>query len=189
MHQTKRSIIVEGWRFIAHSYAITNQWQLLALLKRGDIAIKIRDMPFYGVQLDATSSVFDPIATHQLHSIQQATADECADLTLRWYAPYDFSPSNSPSTAVFGTAEYQCIPRSHIAHSVDISKVSNLKVVTPSNWSAKGFHRLGFAPEQIVVLPHSVDVDAFRPQPEEREKIRTLLSLGLSILYFSTSAR
>jgi hypothetical protein len=30
----KKSLIVEGWRFLPHSYAIVNQWQLLALLRR-----------------------------------------------------------------------------------------------------------------------------------------------------------
>ncbi len=41
-----RSIVIEGWRFIPHSYAVTNQWQLLSLLKRGDLDLRVRDAPY-----------------------------------------------------------------------------------------------------------------------------------------------
>jgi glycosyltransferase involved in cell wall biosynthesis len=192
MQHPKSSLIVEGWRFITHSYAITNQWQLLALLKRGDVDIRVRDMPFYGVALNATTSIFDSIATSQLHSLPHATADDSADVTLRWYAPYDFSLSNSRSTAVFGTSEFQCVPRSYRANTVDIASVRNtpnLKIITPSAWSAEGFRRLGFESQQVIVVPHGVDTETFRPRPEQRQEIRTQLSISPEhFVFFSVGA-
>jgi hypothetical protein len=83
MDQTRKSLIVEGWRFVTHSYAITNHWQLLALLKRGDFSIRVRDMPFLGHKLQDISSVFDPIAVDQLRAIPPASVDDSADVTLR----------------------------------------------------------------------------------------------------------
>ena len=41
-----KSLIVEGWRFLPHSYAMVNQWQLLALMRR-NIRPKVVDLPFY----------------------------------------------------------------------------------------------------------------------------------------------
>src|SRR5262249_4049233 len=151
------------------SYAITNHWQLLSLLKRRDIAVRVRDMPFLGSELQAISSVFDPVAVDQLRSIPLAGPDDSADVTLRWYVPYDFSPSKSRSTAVFGTCEFQCVPPSVLSTSFDVASLArtDLTVVTPSNWSAEGFRRLGFEPQQIVIVPHGVDGATFRPQREE----------------------
>src|SRR5674476_10230 len=42
-----KTLCVEGWRFIHHSFAMVNQWQLLSLLKRHDISLSTRDVPFF----------------------------------------------------------------------------------------------------------------------------------------------
>ncbi len=39
--------IVEGWRFLPHSYAVVHQWQLLALKRRGDVDTNERRWDFY----------------------------------------------------------------------------------------------------------------------------------------------
>ena len=49
-----KTLCVEGWRFIHHSYAMVNQWQLLSLLKRNDIALSVRDLPFFNEQWRST---------------------------------------------------------------------------------------------------------------------------------------
>ena len=40
-----RTLLVEGWRNIAHSYAIVNQFQCLELLKIPDLGLIHRDVP------------------------------------------------------------------------------------------------------------------------------------------------
>ena len=41
-----KSLCVEGWRFLSHSYALVNQWQLMSLAKRPGLALSVRDVPY-----------------------------------------------------------------------------------------------------------------------------------------------
>ena len=51
---------------------------------------------------------------------------------------------------------------------------SDCTIITPSNWSQKGFVRGGADPKRLVVVPLGVDTDIFKPLSyEERQKLRT----------------
>ncbi len=106
--QGRKSLIVEGWRFLPHSYAIVNQWQLLALQRR-NINVKVVDVPFYRAAWQAQTGIFNPASEQALQSLSVAQSDEAADVTLRIFAPFTFSPSRSRLTAVFATLEQQLI--------------------------------------------------------------------------------
>ena len=110
----RKSLIVEGWRFLPHSYAIVNQWQLLALLRR-NIALKVVDVPFYRPSWQAQAGLFEPTAEQTLRSIEIAQPAESADVTLRVFYPFTFSPSRSRLTAVFATLEQQLIRKDHVS--------------------------------------------------------------------------
>ena len=58
--EVPENLIVEGWRFVPHSYAIVNQWQLLALARR-DIRLKVVDAPFHR-PWRTQAGLFDPPA-------------------------------------------------------------------------------------------------------------------------------
>src|SRR5258708_10626668 len=94
-----RSLIVESWRFLPHSYAMVNQWQLLALARRPDISLKLLDAPLYEADWPREEGVFESQVEQQLKSLAMAQADEPADLMLRLFFPYDFSPSRAQRTA------------------------------------------------------------------------------------------
>src|SRR5260370_33841459 len=104
-----KNLIVEGWRFVAHSYAMVNQWQLLALLRRPDIAVKVADLPFYRKRWQPQDGLFSPTDEQALRSLEIAGPEEGADVTLRISIPFDFSPSRSERTVVFGTSEAQVL--------------------------------------------------------------------------------
>src|SRR5947209_19019129 len=87
----RKRLIVEGWRFLPHSYAIVNQWQLLALRRR-NIDFKIVDVPFYRASWQAQTELFDPASETVLQSLELAQPDDIADVTLRIAAPFTFSP-------------------------------------------------------------------------------------------------
>jgi glycosyltransferase involved in cell wall biosynthesis len=173
-----RSLIVEGWRFLPHSYAMVNQWQLLAFSRRGDIALKHHDAPRYKADWPRSEGVFGPREEQLLASIATAAADEPADLLLRLYFPYDFSPSQARRTAVFGTSELQCVVKAQCRDSQMYERFRradvppDVTVVTPSHWSAQGFYKAGFKPEQVLVVPHGVDVATFHPMPSLRAAVR-----------------
>ena len=48
-----RTIIVEGWRFIPHSYAMVSQYLFLEFLDRPGIRILHRDLPYFFLVPDA----------------------------------------------------------------------------------------------------------------------------------------
>jgi glycosyltransferase involved in cell wall biosynthesis len=172
-----KRLIVEGWRFLPHSYAIVNQWQLLALLRR-NIVLKVVDVPFYRPSWRAQAGLFEPSAEQALRSIEVAQPVESADVTLRVFSPFTFSPSRSRLTAVFATLEQQLIRKFQVSDLREYEQLrrgpppANVKAVTPSQWSAEGFYRAGFARDQVLVVPHGVDTATFHPMPDIRNDIR-----------------
>src|SRR5690348_16278410 len=104
-----KNLIVEGWRFLPHSYAIVNQWQLLALQRRIDLSLQVADLPFYKRRWQAQSGLFTAEEEADLRPIDPAPPGTQADITLRIALPLDFSPSPSRRTAVFGTSETQVL--------------------------------------------------------------------------------
>lgn len=179
----RKTLIIEGWRFLPHSYAIVNQWQILALLRR-DISLKVIDAPFYRASWQAQAGLFDPEAEQALRTIGTARPDEAADATLRIVAPFRFSASPSRVTAVFATLEQQAIRRQQIADPLEYERLrrgqppAHVRVVTPSRWSAEGFYSAGFATDQVIVVPHGVDIDTFHPDPLRHRELRSGLSIG-----------
>ena len=65
-----KSLCVEGWRFLHHSYAVVNQWQLLSLLKRNDVALSVRDVPYFHSDWTAQKGLFSPEQQSLLESIR-----------------------------------------------------------------------------------------------------------------------
>ena len=179
----EKRLIVEGWRFLPHSYAIVNQWQLLALLRR-NIVLKVVDVPFYRPSWQAQAGLFEPTAEQALRSIEVAQPAESADVTLRVFYPFTFSPSRSRLTAVFATLEQQLIRKNQVSDLREYEQLrrgpppANVKAVTPSRWSAEGFYRAGFDRDQVLVVPHGVDTATFHPMPDIRNDIRS----GIPIL-------
>jgi glycosyltransferase involved in cell wall biosynthesis len=178
-----KTLIVEGWRFLSHSYAMVNQWQLLALARRTDVALRVIDAPYARAVWRVQERLFDERSERVLRSLEPARRDEGADVTLRIFAPYDFSPSPSRETAIFATSESQTIRRDQVADPLAYERLraappANVRVITPSRWSAEGFHRFGFTPEQVVVVPHGADIGTFHPMPHARAAMRERWSIA-----------
>jgi len=181
--QATRTLIVEGWRFLAHSYAMVNQWQLLALCRRGDIGLSVIDAPLYDRRWQTQQGLFEPPAERILRSLPTAPRDAASNVRLRISVPFDFSPSCARLTAVFATCENQLMRREQFADIAAYEEFrrtplpTQVKVVTPSRWSAEGFYKYGFTPEQVIIVPHGVDIDTFHPMPALRTVTRRSLAL------------
>ena len=189
--QTTHSLIVEGWRLLPHSYAMVNQWQLLSLSRRTDVALKVIDAPLYVQRWEQQDGIFEPYSEQVLKSIGHAAPDENADLMLRISYPLDFTPSRSRQTAVFGTSEYQAFRRdqcrdyrTYQQFQQRLGPPLEVKAVTPSRWSAEGFYKSGFKTDQVVIVPHGVDIETFHPMPDLRSHIRNKLSIAESDFVF-----
>lgn len=172
-----RTLLVEGWRFIPHSYALVNHYQLLELLQIPGLQVVHRDMPFVRPDWKETTGLLDPIDEQALRAIPTARADTRADAVLRITFPYDCSPSPAaPRTCVFGTSEFGCIPDNYMANGQTLQRAmahQAVQIVTPSQWSKAGFIQGGADPQRVAVVPHGVAPRVFHPlSPDERESLR-----------------
>jgi glycosyltransferase involved in cell wall biosynthesis len=161
-----------------------NQWQLLALLRRNDVDVKIRDAPYHDREWRQQDGLFDAPSEQALRSLRVAGPGDSADATLRISFPFDFSASPSRQTAIFATSENQVIRKDQMLSLRAYERLqfmappSDVKIITPSHWSAEGFYRAGFAKSQVFIVPHGADITVLRPHPEQREQIRHELRIA-----------
>jgi glycosyltransferase involved in cell wall biosynthesis len=170
-----RTLCVEGWRWLHHSYAMVNQWQLLALIKRNDVALRIVDLPLYHDQWRRSRGLFRAEDEAKLNAIVELAAGESVDATYRIAYPYDLTQEAAGHTAVFGTSEYQFLDASRFAGPFDIDALKRserFSIVTPSRWSREGFLRLGLRDAQVDVVPHGVAPEFFYPSQPARAAMR-----------------
>lgn len=171
-------IIVEGWRFVPHSFAIANQFQLLELLGRPQLELFHRDMPYFDSEWKPQPGLFAPAQETALSQIRTPHANLSADAVLRMFMPYNLKPSTAKRTCVFATTEWGIVQKlmlqlMGVPAFWDAHHNTDTTIVTPSNWSRQGFLRSGADPDRVVVVPHGVDTQVFYPLPEaERAALR-----------------
>ncbi|MEG4941900.1 glycosyltransferase family 4 protein [Microcoleus sp. F4-D5] len=179
-------IIVEGWRFIYHSYCVANQFQLLEMLARPREQIELfhRDMPYIDAAWETKISLFDRQNETLLRSIKGPAVNQSADVTLRMYCPWDFSASSSAQTWVFAATEWGIITSS-VLQAMGVKSIaqtpvnSDTKIITPSAWSKAGLIRSGVEADRIAVVPLGVDPEIYYPlSGDRRQSLRQ--SLGWS---------
>jgi glycosyltransferase involved in cell wall biosynthesis len=184
-----RTLLVEGWRSIPHSYALVNQYQLLELLRQRDaVRVLHRDLPFHDADWRAQRGILDEADERLIAAIPSPAAGEPADASYRIGFPYDFCRPAAPRSLVFATSEYGFVPEHAVAPAGplrDALRASDCVLVTPSSWSREGLLREGAAPERVAVVPHGADLRVFRPlPPAERAALRA--ALGLDSFTFLT---
>lgn len=159
------TLLVEGWRFIPHSYACVNMWQLLELSKRTDMHLVHRDMPFFQEGWRRTSGMFDPVQERALHAVAGYSSDVQPDLVYRIFAPLSLTPEcHAGRTCVFATAEWCYLAPEYFGGNLSgIFYDERLQMITPSLWSKNGLMRSGVPSERITVVPHGTDTTVFRP--------------------------
>jgi len=186
-------ILVEGWRFIPHSYAIVNQFQLLELMNRPQLRIFHRDMPYFQGEWEAKRGLLSPAAEAQLDRLPSVRSRQHYDATLRMFLPYDLSPGESDRTYVFGTTEWSIVQKlmvklMGVSSFAQAHRNSETVIITPSTWSRLGFLRGGAVPERVVVLPHGVDTSVFQPLGEaERRSLRQHLGIDNYFVFLNIS--
>ena len=170
------NILIEGWRGINHSYALVNQWQINELIKSSNISFK--DVPFPNKNWNSKkndSGLKDEIK-NIINQIKPPSKDIAYDITYRISGPFNFDKKFSSKVMfVFATTEYRNLTEEfYINCDPDkLGKEENFFIHTPSNWSKKGFLSAGFRDDQVVVVPHGVDLNTFSLiSQEEKKKIR-----------------
>jgi glycosyltransferase involved in cell wall biosynthesis len=181
MPSATRHLLVEGWRAISQSYAVINQWLLLALARRGDLLLSVRDCPYHDPNWVRAKGLFTAEDERTLAALPVAEPGEHADATLRLTAPYDFALAPRGRTVVFGTSEFRIIPPFYLAGQPDITRLAqdpSFLVWAPARWSADGFLRLGLPREKVVTIPLGVDPATFYPTADGRDAVRQNMGLN-----------
>jgi len=52
-------LLVQGWRFIHHSYALVAQAHSVCLLRRGDVELRFQDLPFLTPEWQPSRGILD----------------------------------------------------------------------------------------------------------------------------------
>jgi glycosyltransferase involved in cell wall biosynthesis len=184
-------LLVEGWRGINHSYSLVNQYQIRELIKLGFI-VHHTDVPFYQAHWERqkNNSGFPAHDHDAIMALGSVDADQ-ADIIYRIAVPFRIAPVANKKVFVFGTSETQKIPDGVIQPSAIASiKDQNITIVTPSAWSKEGFVRYGFTSENVIVIPHGVDTEIYKPiDTDVRLDVRRRLGIGDDeILFLSVGA-
>lgn len=161
-----KTLIIESWRAIPHSYAVINQFQCLELLKRPEIGVFHRDLPYHNPNWRPVVGLFPAEDEAVLRSIPAPRSGQGVDATLRIAYPFNFSPAaGSPRTVVWGTSEYACLQTRDFVggRSLAAGVEPGVVVVTCSNWARSGFVNAGIDPVRISVVPLGYDPQLFAP--------------------------
>jgi glycosyltransferase involved in cell wall biosynthesis len=186
-------LIVEGWRFISQSYAVVNQFQLLEFLKRSNIELFHREMP-YLCDWQPTTGLLDPLEEAALRNIPEPQPGQAADAVLRMQMPFDLTPSTAQRTCVFGLTEHGIVQKEMLQlmgvpslHQVHGN--SDSIIVTSSQWSRTGFINSGADGDRVVVVPLGVDPNLCKPlEILERKQLREKLGWQDSFIFLNVSA-
>ena len=158
------NILIEGWRGINHSFSLVNQWQIIELLKTSNVYFK--DVPFISDRWNKkdNSSGIDNNIENLIDKIPEADSGQDIDITYRISCPFDFNENfKSKLLFVFGTCEYKFLYQNNFKNNSPdkIKQNRNIFIHVPSNWSKKGFMNVGFEENQIIVIPHGVNMEDF----------------------------
>jgi glycosyltransferase involved in cell wall biosynthesis len=191
-------ISVEGWRALPHSYAIVNQFQLLALLERSDVRVSLVDKPFYKPTWVRVDGMLPADKEALLAAIPQ-TRDVRApvDVVLRMFYPLDLRPAQAlrdgqlvpVPTWVFGTTEVKtCIDAMRAQREPEWADIK-VNIWTPSAWSRAGFLRSAVPAPLLHVVPHGVDTALFKPLgADARAALRRRLGWEGEFVFLSIGA-
>lgn len=172
-----KTLLVQGWTGINHSYAMVNQYQLLTLAACGEVNLRTQEMPLYDSRWSREQNASGFVAEEQARLAALVPhAGEPVDAIYRIHAPNTLAPADVPVLS-FVVTELGLDAQS-FAPGADVQRYvqQGHRVVTPSRWSRERIVEYGFAPESVLVVPHGVDGSKFFPySPEERAQARAAL--------------
>ncbi|WP_294772285.1 glycosyltransferase family 4 protein [uncultured Rhodoferax sp.] len=171
MDASRKTLVVEGWRGINHSFALVNQFQLLELIRRQDTGLRHVDAPFHYAHWSRAinGAGFSAADEASLTAIPAWEGSGQADWQYRIFSPVDLRPPQyGRRLAVFAVTECG-LDSKYFAPGSDVKsfEAQGSIVVTPSHWSRDRIIDFGFQPETVHVVPHAASAAYFQPLPTE----------------------
>lgn len=182
-----RNLLVQGWRFIHHSFALVAQAHCLSLLRRGDVALRFEDLPFPSARWQPSPGILDPGDERSLSDLRGPEPSFAPDATLRFAR--DFTPPASGRSFVFDTPEFRVL-RPGVMRKLRASAHASDRVhmLAPSRWAAEAYLRFGIAPERVHVVPLGIDPRLLHPDEALRAEARSTLGVSDCFVFMAVGA-
>lgn len=163
----KQTLRVEGWRGISHSYALVNQFQLLAIYKNKLANVQHVDMPFIMSHWGAgqNSAGFHDDDQKILEGFKEPVM---ATGIYRISAPLELEAHATLPTLTFAVTEFGLDNGRHPPGFADSYVAAGGKVHTPSQWSKNRLIASGVPIDAIHVIPHAADLNYFFPMTADQ---------------------
>lgn len=185
-----RRLLIEGWRFVPHSYSLVAQAHCLRIAGRAGIELRFVDLPLYSEGWKRKRGVFSAAEEQILEELREPEASFLpeATFTLR-PEQLDFSAPRAGRRFAFGTAEYRVLTEANAGGLRSAAEVpETVDVITPSRWAALAFERFGFPRERVHMVPHGIDPLVFHPDEASRRASRDALGVSDAFVYTSVGA-
>ena len=182
-----RKLLMQGWRFIHHSYALVAQSHCVSLLRRGDVLLRFEDLPFPSPRWQPSRGILDPGDERVLSELGGPEPHFAPDATLRFAR--DFTAAPSGRSFVFDTPELRVL-RPGVMRKLRASAeaADRVHMLAPSRWAADAYLRFGIAPERVHVVPHGVDPRLLHPDEARRAEARSRLGVADCFVFMSVGA-
>jgi glycosyltransferase involved in cell wall biosynthesis len=183
-----KSLLIAGWRGVHHSFAMINQHQILALLKRSNVELFHHDMPLLMAHWnDKDHNPGFSKADYELIMSLQDKDEAAVDCVFRICAPM-FPPSRrAKRTITFGITElgFDRASLNNPDQVLDeITNNGNL-IITSTRWSRDRLIDFGFREDKVRVVTCGVDLTTFKPLTEgERMAQRAALNIPSDAVVF-----
>lgn len=166
-------LLIEGWRFIPHSYAMVNQCHCLELLRRPEIELYHRDVPYLYPEWKPARGVLAPEDEEKLLAIPEPPPGLRPDAVLRTGFPHQVMRDPSAgATFVWATSESKLVDDSAFGGRPAREALSAMDatIIACSRWAREGFVNTGAPPDKVLVVPCGADTSVFRPAATERRE-------------------
>ncbi len=179
-----RRLLVQGWRFIHHSYALVAQAHCLSLQRRADIDLRFEDLRYLNSDWQPTRGILDASDEAVLSDLRGPEESFLPDATLRYGC--EFSPPRSGRKFIFHTPEFGVLRPAltrGLGSAADVP--DSVHALTPSDWAATAYRRFGLPEERIHVVPLGIDPRIFRPDEARRAAMRKELGVDDQFVFLN----
>ena len=155
---------IEGWRGVSHSYALVNQFQMLAFLKSGLAQIHHVDIPFI---LPHWGVGQNPAGLNQTDEklLSDLSSQEAPSCIYKIYAPLELKADPTLPTVTFVVTELGLDTDRHPLGFAQQYADMGGRIHTPSEWSKQRLVCNGMPEHMIHVIPHAADSEYFFTLP------------------------
>ena len=161
-----KTLLVEGWRGVNHSFALANQHQLLEMLSFEQIRLFHTDLPFAFPHWNRSNNAagFSPGQMQQIDAVP-GPGHKQVDCVYRIVSPFRAPALDARKTVTFMITELG-LSRASFAAGAESSGFftrDDNSIVTSTAWSRDRIIEWGYQPDKITVIPLGVDTATFRP--------------------------